>query len=148
MAVQADFVGRIFSGLEHGDGAGFFSHVADDVDWTVMGTHPLAGHYNSKADFTAATFAKLGKVLPDGAQLHVDDLFIAGDVAIVELHPKRSRRTAFALTTTIAGSAISGITRSCACAPISTRRWWRACSRRTRSSVERSGLVSGHQCKA
>jgi len=57
MAVQADFVRQIFAGLEHGDGAGFFTHVADDVDWTVMGTHPLAGHYKSKADFTAATFA-------------------------------------------------------------------------------------------
>jgi hypothetical protein len=74
MAVEADFVRRIFAGLEHSDGAAFFSHVADDVDCTVMGTHPLAGHYMSKAEFMAATFAKLGKVLPAGAQLHVDDL--------------------------------------------------------------------------
>ena len=59
MAVDAGFVGKIFAGLEHGDGAAFFSHVADDVDWIVMGTHPLAGHYKSKADFTAGTFAKL-----------------------------------------------------------------------------------------
>lgn len=95
MAVDADFVRRIFAGLEHGDGAAFFSHVADDVDWTVMGTHPLAGHYTSKADFTAATFAKLGKVLPGGAQLHVDDLFIAGDVAIVELHSKATAKNGF-----------------------------------------------------
>ena len=93
MAVEADLVRKIFAGLEHGDGAAFFSHVADDVDWTVMGTHPLAGHYKSKTDFTAATFAKLGKVLPGGAQLHVDDLFIAGDVAIVELHSKATAKT-------------------------------------------------------
>ena len=92
MAVEADFVRKIFAGLEHGDGAAFFSHVADDVDWTVMGTHPLAGHYKSKADFTAATFAKLGKVLPGGAQLHVDDLFVDGDVAIVELHSKATAK--------------------------------------------------------
>ena len=95
MAVEADFVRRIFAGLQHGDGAAFFEHVADDVDWTVMGTHPLAGHYQSKADFTAATFAKLGKVLPDGAQLHVDGLFIAGDVAIVELHSKATAKNGF-----------------------------------------------------
>jgi ketosteroid isomerase-like protein len=92
MAVESDFVRRIFAGLEHGDGGAFFSHVADDVDWTVMGTHPLAGHYKSKADFTAATFAKLGKVLPGGAQLHVDDLFVDGDVAIVELHSKATAK--------------------------------------------------------
>jgi ketosteroid isomerase-like protein len=92
MAVEADFVRRIFAGLEHGDGAAFFEHVADDVDWTVMGTHPLAGHYKSRAEFTAATFAKLGKVLPDGAQLNVSDVFIAGDVAIVELHSKATAK--------------------------------------------------------
>jgi hypothetical protein len=31
MAVGAGFVRKIFAGLEHGDGAGFFTHVADDV---------------------------------------------------------------------------------------------------------------------
>ena len=44
MAVDAGFVRKIFTGLEHGEGATFFALVADDVDWIVMGTHPLAGH--------------------------------------------------------------------------------------------------------
>ena len=92
MAVQADFVRKIFSGLEHGDGAAFFEHVADDVDWIVMGTHPLAGHYKSKSDFISGTFAKLGKVLPDGAQLHVEHLLVAGDQAVVELHSEATAR--------------------------------------------------------
>jgi uncharacterized protein len=92
MAVKADFVSKIFSGLEHGDGAAFFEHVADDVDWIVMGTHPLAGHYKSKSDFIAGTFAKLGKVLPDGAQLHVEHLLVAGDQAVVELHSEATAK--------------------------------------------------------
>jgi ketosteroid isomerase-like protein len=79
-------VRKIFAGLEHGEGAAFFDHVAEDVDWIVMGTHPLAGHYTSKTDFIAGTFAKLGKVLPNGAQLRVDNLIVQDDVAIVELH--------------------------------------------------------------
>ena len=95
MAVDAGFVRKVFAGLEHGDGAGFFSHVADDVDWIVMGTHPLAGHYTSKSDFIAGTFAKLGKVLPNGAQLHVDSLIVDGDVAIVELHSEATARNGF-----------------------------------------------------
>ena len=37
-------VREIFKGLENGDGATFFVQVADDVDWLMMGTHPLAGH--------------------------------------------------------------------------------------------------------
>ena len=92
MAVQADFVRKIFSGLEHGDGAAFFEHVADDVDWIVMGTHPLAGHYKSKSDFIAGTFTKLGKVLPDGAQLHVEHLLVADDQAVVELHSEATAK--------------------------------------------------------
>jgi ketosteroid isomerase-like protein len=68
-----------------GDGAAFFTHVAEDVDWIVQGTHPLAGHYRSKSDFLAHTFEKLGKVLPQGTQLHVTNALVSGDWAIVEL---------------------------------------------------------------
>ncbi len=84
-AVTAEYVRKVFSGLETGDGAAFFEHVADDVDWTVMGTHPLAGHYTSKAAFIAGTFDKLAGVLPDGTQLSVEDLLVNGDRAVVEL---------------------------------------------------------------
>jgi hypothetical protein len=86
MAVTADYVRQVFKGLENGDGAEFFTHVAEDVDWIVEGTHPLAGHYHSKADFIAGTFAKLDKVLPKGAELHVEHLVVNDDEAVVELH--------------------------------------------------------------
>ena len=86
MTVTSEYVREIFKGLEQGDGAAFFEHVADDVDWIVMGSHPLAGHYRSKSDFIAGTFAKLSQVLPLGAQLHVEHLIVEGDQAAVELH--------------------------------------------------------------
>jgi uncharacterized protein len=85
MTITADSVRNIFKGLEDADGASFFEHVADDVDWTVMGTHPLAGHYLSKGTFINGTFDKLSQVLPRGAQLHVENLIVAGDQAVVEL---------------------------------------------------------------
>ena len=43
--MPADHVRKVFKGLENGDGAAFFEHVADNVDWIVM-------------------------MLPQGAQLH------------------------------------------------------------------------------
>jgi uncharacterized protein len=85
MGVSVERVRKIFEGLERGDGAAFFQHVADDVDWTVMGTHPLAGHYSSKKAFIEGTFAKLGRVLPQGAQLHVEHLLVKDNQAVVEL---------------------------------------------------------------
>jgi uncharacterized protein len=86
MAMTESDVRAIFKGLESGNGSEFFKHVDDQVDWTVEGTHPLAGRYRSKADFVAGTFDKLAKVLPNGAQLVVEHLLVKGDQAVVELH--------------------------------------------------------------
>jgi ketosteroid isomerase-like protein len=85
MTMTTTEVRELFKSLEMGDGAAFFTHVAEDVDWIVQGTHPLAGHYRSKSDFLAHTFEKLGKVLPQGTQLHVTNALVSGDWAIVEL---------------------------------------------------------------
>jgi uncharacterized protein len=86
------YVRQIFLNLESGDGKGFFDHVAEDVDWIVEGTHPLAGHYHTKADFLARTFDELAKVLPQGAQLHVEHLLISDDWAVVELHSEATAK--------------------------------------------------------
>ena len=86
MSVTPEIVRQIFKGLENGDGAAFFEYVSDDVDWIVMGTHPLAGHYRDKKAFIAGTFDKLAQVLPQGAQLHVENLVVQDDQAVVELH--------------------------------------------------------------
>jgi uncharacterized protein len=79
------YVQEIFRNLESGNGKGFFDHVVDDVDWIVEGTHPLAGHYHSKADFLSHTFEKLEKVLPKGAELYVVHVLVSGDWAVIEL---------------------------------------------------------------
>ena len=110
MPITPDSVRAIFKGLENGDGSAFFRHVADDVDWIVMGTHPLAGHYRSKAEFIAGTFAKLQQVLPHGAQLHVEDLIVKDDQAVVELHSLATAKTACGSTIATAGSSISRMT--------------------------------------
>ncbi|KAF2214521.1 hypothetical protein CERZMDRAFT_105506 [Cercospora zeae-maydis SCOH1-5] len=41
----------------------FFKRVAPTVDWTAMGTHPLAGRYTSLSEVQEATFARLGKIM-------------------------------------------------------------------------------------
>jgi uncharacterized protein len=86
MAITPESVREVFKGLESGDGAAFFDHVADNVDWTVEGTHPLAGRYLSKQAFIAGTFAKLAQVLPQGAELHTEHVIVQDDQAVVELH--------------------------------------------------------------
>lgn len=83
--LDADFVRTLFANLEQGNSDAFFQHVADDVSWTVMGTHPLAGHYHSKQSFVDSTFARLNRVLKERIRLLVTHLLVSEDTAVVEL---------------------------------------------------------------
>jgi hypothetical protein len=74
---------EIFAKLQH-DSVAFFEYVDDQVDWTVMGTHPLAGRYRTKQDFLAHTFDRLDRIMLDGVKLTVQHLYNAGDTTIVE----------------------------------------------------------------
>jgi uncharacterized protein len=85
MSVQANYVKSLFANLENGKSGAFFEHVADDVHWTVMGHHPLAGIYHTKADFLAHTFARLDKILKEGVVLRVTNILVDGDTAVVEM---------------------------------------------------------------
>ena len=76
----------LFDCLESASTQGqFFARVAEHVDWSVLGTHPLAGRYRSKQEFTEHTFARLAGVLREGAELGVENVFVDGDTTIVEL---------------------------------------------------------------
>jgi uncharacterized protein len=70
VSITPDLVRKIYQRLENGDGAAFFEHVGDDVDWIVKGTHPLAGHSLSDKAFIDHMVFRLGPMLPQGAQLH------------------------------------------------------------------------------
>jgi ketosteroid isomerase-like protein len=85
MTVQVNYVESLFANLENGKSGAFFEQVADDVNWTVMGTHPLAGTYHTKADFLAHTFGRLNKILKEGVVLRVINILVDGDSAAVEM---------------------------------------------------------------
>jgi ketosteroid isomerase-like protein len=86
MPIQASYVRSLFSNLENGKTDAFFDHVAEDVYWTVMGTHPLAGTYQTKTDFLAHTFNRLSKLLREGGVvMRVTHLLVEGDAAAVEM---------------------------------------------------------------
>lgn len=85
-------VRQIFTPLEQGNSEAFFEHVADDVNWTVMGTHPLAGHYTSKGAFLNATFNRLGEVKQDKVALKTTHVLVDGDTAAVELSTQSTAR--------------------------------------------------------
>lgn len=76
----------LFRNLEHPDTQGrFWKRVAADVDWTVEGTHPLAGRYRGKKEFIQSTFERLGRLMRDGVRLKLEALYVDGDTTIAEL---------------------------------------------------------------
>ena len=92
MQVTQKSVEELFSYLGDGQGPRFFEHVADDVSWTVMGTHPLAGVYRSKDDFLSHTFRRLERILKEGVILKVKGVIVQGDKAVVEMESLSTAR--------------------------------------------------------
>jgi uncharacterized protein len=78
-------VENLFKNLETGNSDNFFKHVSDDVSWTVMGTHPLAGTYHSKEEFVSRTFRRLNRILEEGVILKVKNILLQDDTAVVEM---------------------------------------------------------------
>ena len=83
MKLTKQFVEKLFRNLENGHQDQFFSQVAPNVLWEVMGTHPLAGVYHGKQEFLDHTFVLLKKLLKGGPMLKVSNILIAEDTPIV-----------------------------------------------------------------
>jgi uncharacterized protein len=75
----------LFSNLENKNSDIFFRFVSNSVQWTVMGTHPLAGTYRDKQSFLDHTFHRLNRILKDGVRLRITHICVSGTTAVVEL---------------------------------------------------------------
>ncbi len=92
MTLTVKQVKNLFNYLETGDNNQFFEHVSDRVHWTVMGTHPLAGTYETKKDFIQHTFQRLNNVLRDGVILKVKNIIVQDNNAVVELESESTAK--------------------------------------------------------
>ncbi|KAJ3580039.1 hypothetical protein NPX13_g517 [Xylaria arbuscula] len=78
----------IFQHLQDGDAATFYAkYVADDVHWTVMGTHALSGVYENKKDFLSLSASRIAAVLDGPMKLNIVKVIGGGDEewAVVEM---------------------------------------------------------------
>jgi len=85
MEIDEAYVAELFEKLGSGRSQLFFEKVAENVKWTVMGSHPLAGAYESKRDFLASTFQRLNRILKEGVVLKVKSLLVKDATAVVEM---------------------------------------------------------------
>ena|SRR5215831_1246136 len=83
--LRVDYVDNLFKNHSNGNGEAFFSRVAEDVNWTVMGTHPMAGVHKNKADFLKHPSGRLSRVLKGRVDLKVNHNLVSGETAVVEM---------------------------------------------------------------
>lgn len=83
--LDADFVHDLFKKLEEGKPQEFFSHLADDVSWTVKGSFEFTRTYDSKADFLENAFSVMQGVLKEGLTFKVNNIIIKGDIVVAEM---------------------------------------------------------------
>lgn len=84
-AIQKTEIQEIFSYWETNQPEKFLERLAEDFEWTVMGTHPLAGVFKGKEAYLDGAFNRLNKVLKDKVRLEVIAIYVDGQTAIVEL---------------------------------------------------------------
>ncbi|WP_063802814.1 nuclear transport factor 2 family protein [Streptomyces sp. NRRL S-1521] len=77
---------QLFELLENVDTVDvFFARLADDVRWTLHGSHPLAGEYRSRAEFVPATIGQVRPLLSGGLRFHIVALHGDGPVTVAEM---------------------------------------------------------------
>ncbi|KAK7178806.1 hypothetical protein PSPO01_15143 [Paraphaeosphaeria sporulosa] len=69
------YMGAVINNLSNGTSPYFFDKVADDVDWRICGTHPMAGSYHSKEIVFTNSMQRLINVLTGGIDTKVLNLF-------------------------------------------------------------------------
>jgi uncharacterized protein len=81
MSSTTEKVQAIFSNLSiQGQQAKFADHVADDVDWKIMGHSPMSREYSGKQDFFDGTLKVLAeRVLTEPLRLRVTNLIVSND---------------------------------------------------------------------
>lgn len=80
---------KLFNVFSQGNYTVFFSRVAPDVNWTMMGTHPLAGQYHNRTIFIADTLGRLKNTLRSSPPATMKLVHVVGgdsEWSVQELH--------------------------------------------------------------
>ena len=73
-----------FAKWSRGDGGAFFSLLADDVRWTVIGSTPVSRTYTSKRAFQEGAVKPLGTKLTGAIQPSARDIITEGDKVVLQ----------------------------------------------------------------
>ena len=94
MKVDSAYVRHHFAALAEQQWEEFWGKVSPTVDWTVMGSHALSGHYTSRDAFQKATLQRLNPRMQGGLGLTVTQVIVDADNrACVELSTEAKQKS-------------------------------------------------------
>ena len=77
-------IADVFAAWAQGDTKPFFALVDDDVTWTVIGTTPISGRYESKREFLQGAFGRLGPRLEGVPRAEIVNVLVDGDHVVLQ----------------------------------------------------------------
>ncbi len=81
-----------FAAWARGDGTAFFNLLADDVNWTVIGSSPVSRTYPSKQAFFEGATKPLSAKLAGAIQPTVKNIIAEGDTVVLQWEGKATSK--------------------------------------------------------
>ena len=85
-------VENMFAAISKGDGAGYLSGLADDVEFKIEGTTKFSGTFRGKQQVVERLLQPLMAELEGGLAIAVDRIYADGDTVIVQAHGKSTTK--------------------------------------------------------
>ena len=87
-----ELIRGMFTNLAEGP-EGFLSRIADDVQYTLIGTTSFSGTFNGKADLRKRLFEPLAVALEGSIALSSYNLVAEGDYVVMQAHGKATTKS-------------------------------------------------------
>jgi len=79
-----EVVTQVFARWEQGDQTSFFDALAEDMQWTAIGSTPISGHYTSKAEYLEKVYQPLRAHFSGPTHCQVKQILAEGDTVVVQ----------------------------------------------------------------
>jgi uncharacterized protein len=85
-AENKQLIETMFAELSRGNGEGYLERLADDVQFTIIGTTKFSSTFNGKQDVVNRLLTPLMAELESGIQVIPDHIVAEGDTVVVQAH--------------------------------------------------------------
>ncbi len=101
-AENKEIIRNMFAELSKGNADAFLDTLADDVNFTLIGSTKFSGVFKGKAEFVEKVLAPLGAQLENGLTMHVENLIAEGDNVVLQGHGESMTKSGKAYNNTYA----------------------------------------------